>query len=89
MPIKCVVLDASPLICLFKSGLADLLPALFQDVVVPEAVIKEVMAEGKSDFAAQAVITRSWVHSMANIALILSWLRGIWGKEKAPSSLSL
>lgn len=44
MPINRVVLNASPLICLFKSGLVDLIPALFQDIVVPEAVIKEVMA---------------------------------------------
>ena len=45
MPINRVVLNASPLIGLFKSGLVDLIPALFQDIVVPEAVIKEVMAE--------------------------------------------
>jgi len=41
MPINRVVLNASPLIGLFKSGLVDLIPALFQDIVVPEAVIKE------------------------------------------------
>jgi predicted nucleic acid-binding protein len=56
MPINRVVLNASPLICLFKSGLVDLIPALFQDIVVPESVIKEVMAEGKIDFAAQTLM---------------------------------
>jgi predicted nucleic acid-binding protein len=40
MLINRVVVNASPLICLFKSGLEDLFPSLFNDIVVPEAVIK-------------------------------------------------
>ena len=55
MPIKRVVLNASPLICLFKSGLAELLPALFHEMVVPEAVIKKILAEGRMDFAAKTL----------------------------------
>ena len=42
MLIDSVVVNASPLICLFKSGLVDLFPALFKNVAVPDAVIKEV-----------------------------------------------
>jgi predicted nucleic acid-binding protein len=49
MLIDCVVVNASPLICLFKSGLVDLFPALFKNVAVPEAVIKEVMAKGTTE----------------------------------------
>ena len=37
MLINRVVVNTSPLICLFKSGLAELFPALFKDVAVPEA----------------------------------------------------
>ena len=46
MPINRVVVNASPLICLFKSGLADLLPSLFTEVIVPEEVWHEILAQG-------------------------------------------
>jgi len=52
MLINRVVVNTSPLICLSKSGLAELFPELFNDVAVPEAVINEVMAKGTVDFAA-------------------------------------
>ena len=52
MKIEKAVVNASPLILLFKSGRADLLPQLFAEVVVPEAVWEEVMAGGESDIAA-------------------------------------
>jgi predicted nucleic acid-binding protein len=48
MLINRVVVNTSPLICLFKSGLAELFPALFKDVAVPEAVINEVMVKENS-----------------------------------------
>jgi hypothetical protein len=38
MPISHVVINASPLIVLFKSGQADLLPQLFEQIIVPQAV---------------------------------------------------
>ncbi len=41
MPINRVVVNASPLICLFKSGLTELFPSLFKEIVVPDAVVKE------------------------------------------------
>jgi predicted nucleic acid-binding protein len=69
MPINRVVLNASPLICLFKSGLADLLPALFQEVLVPEAVLKEVMAEGKTDFAGESLISQKWIRRLTDISI--------------------
>ncbi|MBI2353757.1 MAG: DUF3368 domain-containing protein [Deltaproteobacteria bacterium] len=47
MPIERIVVNASPLICLFKSGLHDLLPQIFKHIVVPAAVIKEVTVPGK------------------------------------------
>ncbi|MGD0960025.1 MAG: hypothetical protein ABSB19_09480 [Methylomonas sp.] len=45
MLIENVVINASPLITLFRSGQADLLPKLFKTIVVPEAVWKEVAYE--------------------------------------------
>ena len=76
MPISRVVLNASPLICLSKSGLAGIFPTLFQEVVVPEAVIKEITAEGKTDFAAKTLISQSWVRRIADIPLdprVVAW----------------
>ena len=46
MRIERVVVDASPLIILFKSGFAGLLPRLFPVVLVTEQVFAEVMAGG-------------------------------------------
>lgn len=45
MRINSVVVNASPLICLSKSGLLYLLPLMFNDIVVPDLVSKEVMAK--------------------------------------------
>jgi predicted nucleic acid-binding protein len=41
-----LVVDAGPLIALSKTGHLDLLPALFDEVVVPAAVLDEVAAPG-------------------------------------------
>jgi len=76
MLINRVVVDASPLICLSKSGLVELLPVLFKDVAVPEAVIKEVMAKGTVDFGAEALISNSWIRRIGNVATdprVASW----------------
>ena len=76
MLIDCVVVNASPLICLFKSGLVDLFPALFKNVAVPEAVINELMAKGTTDFAAQTLISNSWIRKIGTIAIdprVASW----------------
>ena len=53
MRIDAIVLNASPLITLFRSGQADLLPLLFKHIVVPEAVWQEVMMGEREDAAAR------------------------------------
>ncbi len=60
MPIDRVVVDASPLICLSNSGHADLLPALFKDIVIPDAVNNEIMAKGKMDSTAIILANLAW-----------------------------
>ncbi|MBL8027482.1 MAG: DUF3368 domain-containing protein [Fibrobacteres bacterium] len=42
MPIKSVVVNASPIICLSKAGLIDLLPKLFYSIIIPREVVAEV-----------------------------------------------
>ena len=67
MPIDRVVVNASPLICLFKSGLQSLLPELFQDIYVPEAVLKEITSPGKNDFPAEQVTQQTWLKAATSI----------------------
>lgn len=60
MRIEAVVVNASPLIALFRSGQADLLPRLFDRIVVPEAVWKEVALGERDDAAASNLGAQSW-----------------------------
>lgn len=63
MRIDAVVINASPLITLFRSGPADLLPRLFTHIVVPEAVWQEVVLdewEEWADRAARELSKQSW-----------------------------
>lgn len=64
MPISQVVINASPLIVLFKSGQADLLPQLFEHIIVPQAVYNEITAI-KSDIAATQLPTVTWYSQTA------------------------
>ena len=56
-----VVCNASPLITLAKTGLIDVLHSLFDRVVVPQAVVKEVMAGGSEDPGCLAVSQLPWL----------------------------
>ena len=56
---KQVIINASPLIVLFKSNQADLLPQLFDDILVPEAVWDEVTAF--DDIAGKQLPTLPWL----------------------------
>ena len=60
MRIDDVVVNASPLISLFRSGQADLLPRIFRRIVVPEAVWQEVVLEDKDDAVARELSAQPW-----------------------------
>ena len=60
MRIDAVVINASPLIALFRSGQAGLLPLLFNRVIVPDAVWKEIAIDGWTDAAARELAAQSW-----------------------------
>ncbi len=59
MSIDAVVINASPLITLFRSGQADLLPRLFKRIIVPEAIWLEVVDE-RHDAAAHGLTSQTW-----------------------------
>ncbi len=60
MRIEAVVVNASPLITLFRSGQADLLPRLFSRVIVPDAVWREVTVDEWDDAAARDLGVQPW-----------------------------
>jgi len=60
MPIERVVVNASPIITLCRSRQAHLLPALFTEIVVPDAVWEEVVAGGADDPAARELEQAAW-----------------------------
>jgi hypothetical protein len=60
MRIDAVVINASPLISLFRSGQADLLPRLFGHIVVPEAVWNEVALDEWEDAVARELGAQTW-----------------------------
>lgn len=60
MRIDEVVINASPLITLFRSGQVDLLPRLFGRIVVPDAVWKEVALDEWDDAAARELGAQTW-----------------------------
>lgn len=55
-----IIVNASPLIVLFKSGLEHLLPQLCEEVLVPAAVWDEVISGGANDPAALALPNVAW-----------------------------
>jgi predicted nucleic acid-binding protein len=61
MYLKEVVIDASPLIALFKSQQSYLLNQLFSQVLVPEAVWNEVIHNKYDDLASQGIVNVNWL----------------------------
>jgi predicted nucleic acid-binding protein len=76
MPISRVTLNASPMICLMKVGITDILPALFKDIVVPEAVKKEILVKGETDLKGDRLASYNWLRLAEDIRIapqVASW----------------
>ena len=67
MRIDRVVVNSSPLITLFNSGQAELLPGLFSEVLVPNAVWLEIAEGGHQDIAAQTIHSAQWIKRLPPI----------------------
>jgi len=57
-----VVVNASPLITLFKTNQAELLPQLFQEVVIPQGVWEEIVIPRQLDAPAQMLPKTKWIN---------------------------
>ncbi|WP_291991555.1 DUF3368 domain-containing protein [Candidatus Accumulibacter sp. ACC003] len=80
MRIDRVVVNSSPLITLFNSGHAELLPGLFSEVHVPDAVWLEVAEGGHQDIAAQAIRSAQWIKRLPPTLpdpLVMAWDAGL------------
>ncbi len=71
MRIERVVVNASPLICLSKSGLSGLLPALFTEIIVPDKVHQEVTVKGETDLS--SIIQLKQVSDVVIPRSVASW----------------
>src|SRR3989338_4750322 len=65
MRVERVVINASPLITLFCAGLHPLLPELFPDLVVPDAVWAEVVNRTHDDPATRGLPEAIWAKKLA------------------------
>ena len=63
---KTIVADSSPLIVLLKSDLEFILPALFDEIIVPEAVYQEILAGKPNDAAKQKLPQLSWTNRVTD-----------------------
>ncbi len=61
MPVEKIVINASPLILLCNSNLSHILPKLFSNIVLPDAVREEILNGPHQDLAAGMVPKLSWL----------------------------
>ena len=76
MPVSRVIINSSPLITLFGSNQQYILPKLFDEIIVPEAVWQEIVEGGHQDLASVAVPKTPWLlkKSQEPISpLVMSW----------------
>lgn len=76
MRIERVVVNASPLICLFESRLANLLQTLFSEIIVPDSVYQEIMAKGIIDSVSRELLSSKWIKQVKDITIqpsVASW----------------
>jgi len=75
MPITKIVLNASPLILLVNCEMENILPAMFQNIVIPERVLKEISVSKHPDRCCHVLSKLHWLHKKSVTALpeIIQW----------------
>jgi predicted nucleic acid-binding protein len=69
MRISSVVMNASPLICMIKAGIIEILPALFEDIVVPEAVRREILVKEHTPPKGESLDPYQWMRLVNDIPI--------------------
>ncbi len=84
MRIERVVVNASPLICLYRAGLDRLFAELWPNVTIPEAVWTEVLRGPEDDKAVRGLPKAGWARKIrvnAIPAIIMTWDLGAGESE--------
>jgi len=70
-----IVINASPLILLLNSDLAFILPEIFDEISVPEAVWDEIVNSCRLDKAARLLPDTTWIRKVTvkNIEEVVRW----------------
>jgi uncharacterized protein len=63
-----VVADSSPLILLSRLSLLDVLPRLYDEILVPRAVYREVVEDGEGRPGAEEISEKEWIQVVAEDA---------------------
>lgn len=86
-----IVSNASPLINLARIGHLDLLPRLYGELVIPEAVWREVVLEGTGQPGAEEIKAASWirVRSATNRELVQALQQELDAGEAEAIALAL
>ncbi len=84
MLIERVVVNASPLIILFRGHLESLLPGLFSEIYIPMAVWSEVTGGGYRDESVSGLINAEWAKKLGVPVIsprVAAWDLGIGESE--------
>ncbi|MCI5149650.1 MAG: DUF3368 domain-containing protein [Candidatus Electrothrix sp. MAN1_4] len=75
MPVEKIVINASPLILLCNSNLSHILPELFQEIILPDAVRDEILSGPHQDRAASMLSTLPWLirKTVSPYSHVVSW----------------
>lgn len=76
MPIRRVIMNASPIICMMKAGITGILPILFKDIVVPEEVKREILVKGGTTLKSEVSASYQWIRPVNDIVIapqVASW----------------
>ena len=87
---EAAIVNASPLICLSRAGLPDLLRQAAETIKVPRAVAREILARGPSDVTAGVLAKTPWLMQVDDPEIppsILGWDLG--GGESTVLALAL
>lgn len=79
-----VVINTSPLIVLFKSNLADLLPQLFTEIIVCNGVQNEVVKAGKTDISSQQLPQVTWTK---RVNITITPIISAWSLDQGESEV--
>lgn len=81
---KKVVVNSSPLIVLFRSGQEELLPQMFESIIVPDQVYREIIVDGPLDRVKKMLPSLSWY---SRIEVEISLKVAAWNLGEGESSV--